>query len=103
MKVWVQLAEIFGKAFYREHGDVPPTLWVKAISRLTDTQIAEGLANLGNDGLQFPPNLSMFIAAAKRPKPIAPWRALPPPPTDPDIEAEKAWAAMEKLAGKKLR
>lgn len=103
MKVWVQLADIFGKAFFREHGEQPGPLWVQAIHRLTDSQIAQGLAKLGNDGLQFPPNLSMFIEAAKRPKPVAPWRALPLPPADPQIERDKAWEQMEKLAGRKLR
>lgn len=65
MTVWVQLAEMFGKAFYREHGGQPTRLWQQAINRLTDKQIATGLAELGNSGLAFPPNLSQFITACK--------------------------------------
>jgi len=69
-KVWVQLAEMFAKAFLRENGDEPTVLWQQAIWRLTDAQIATGLANLGNDGLKFPPNLSQFLEACKRSKPV---------------------------------
>ena len=68
-KVWLQLAEMFSKSFLRENGDEPPMLWKQAIWKLTDEQIITGLGNLGNDDLQFPPNLSQFIAACKRPKP----------------------------------
>jgi len=81
---------MFSKAFFRENGESPPLLWGKAIARLTDAQISEGLANLGNDGLSFPPNLSQFVAACKRQKPIAPWRSLPAPPEDP-MEVDRKW------------
>lgn len=57
---------MFGKAFLRESGREPTTLWKQAIWRLTDKQIANGLANLGNDGLTYPPNLSQFVEACKR-------------------------------------
>ena len=66
MKVWAQLAELFGKAHFRENGDAPSSLWQQAVWRLTDEQIVTGLANLGNDGLTFPANLSQFLAACKR-------------------------------------
>ena len=69
-RVWVQLAELFGKAFYREHGSVPSNLWVQAVSRLSDQQIKRGLANLANDELAFPANLSQFVAACKRLPPV---------------------------------
>ena len=68
-KVWVQLAEMFGKGFYRENGDSPPTLWQQAVWSLTDDQIKNGLVHLGNGDLAFPPNLSQFVSACKR-KPI---------------------------------
>jgi len=70
MRVWVQLAEIFGKAFYREHAKTPPNLWVQAIDRLQDHEIIRGLANLANDNLQFPANLSQFVSACKRTPPV---------------------------------
>lgn len=101
-KVWAQLAEMFGKGFYRDHGEQPGNLWVQAIERLTDRQLANGLAELGNAGLSYPPNLSQFIAACKKPKPIAPWRQLPAPDYDREREADKAWKEMERLAGRKL-
>lgn len=66
MRVWVQLADMFGKAFFRENDDQPTPLWINAIGRMTDKQIATGLANLGNDDLAFPPNLSQFVSACKR-------------------------------------
>jgi hypothetical protein len=72
-KVWVQLAEMFGNGFLRENGDEPPTLWTQAVWRLTDAQITAGLANLGNEGLGFPPNLSQFVQACKRPAPRKEW------------------------------
>jgi len=104
MRIWVQLAEKFGKAFYRENDQTPPKLWRQAFSKLTDKQVANGLADLGNQALAFPPNLSQFIAACKREKPSPPyWNALPPPDYDKDAEAEKAWADMERLAGRSLR
>ena len=73
MKVWVSLAEMFSKAFYRENGDAPPMLWQQAVWKLTDDEIRAGLANLGNDDLKFPPNLSMFVSACKRPPPRKHW------------------------------
>lgn len=96
------MGQMFGKPFFRENGDTAPSLWDQAISRLSDQQVSSALANLGNDGLKFPPNLSMFIEAAKRQKPVRHLgvKELPAPP---EIEAEKAWAHMEKLAGRKLR
>jgi len=69
-KVWAQLAELFGKSFYREHGEVPSNLWVQAVNKLSDQQIARGLANLANDNLEFPANLSQFVAACKRLPPV---------------------------------
>lgn len=104
MKVWAQLAELFGKAFYREHGEEPTPLWSRAIARLSDQQIAQGLANLANDGLEFPANLPQFVAACKR---LPPVRQLGqkylPNPGDREKDAEKAWRDMERLAGRKLR
>lgn len=65
---------MFGKAFFREHSEKPTPLWIQAINRLTDRQIVNGLANLGNDGLAFPPNCSQFVAACKRvDQPTAPY------------------------------
>ena len=64
---------MFSKAFFRENGDNPPSLWHQAFARLTDKQITTGLANLGNDGLKFPPNLSQFLEACKREKLKAPY------------------------------
>lgn len=105
MKVWVQLAEIFSKAFYRENGPEPTHLWAQAIAHLTDPQISTGLTNLGNDGLKFPPNLSMFIAACKRQKPVRQLgvKSLPISDAEKLANANKAWADMERLAGRKLR
>ena len=104
LKVWAQLAELFGKAFYREHGETPSPLWVMAIARLTDQQMARGLASLANDGLEFPSNLSQFVAACKRLPPVRQLgqKYLPNPEND-KREAEKAWRDMERLAGRKLR
>ena len=105
LKVWVQLAEIFGKAHYRENGDSPSKLWVQAIERLSDVQLATGLANLGNDGLTFPANLSQFLEACKRSKPVRHLGVPLLPPSDEERarEADRAWEAMERLAGRSLR
>lgn len=102
-RVWVQLVEMFGKSVFREYGDNPPSLWVQAIAKLSDKELSKGLANLGNAGLEFPPNLSQFIGACRKAEPLAPWRTLPPPDVDAQAEADKAWAEMERLAGKSLR
>ncbi len=66
MQIWVQLAEMFGKPFYREMGTEPSSLWVNSIARLSDDQVIRGLTNLGNDNLSFPPNLSQFTSACNR-------------------------------------
>jgi len=64
---------MFGKAFYREHGEEPANLWNQAVWALTDKQIVGGLANLANEGLTFPPTLSQFVAACKKPAPRKGW------------------------------
>ena len=105
LKVWSQLAEMFGNAFLRENGDEPPKLWIQAVDRLTNAQIATGLADLGNQGLSFPPNLSQFIAACKKPPKPAHWHVNKlPPPTEDEAKknADKAWEYMEYLAGHPL-
>jgi hypothetical protein len=61
---------MFGDRFLREYGSAPNDTWTRAISRLDDRLIARALANLGNDGLQHPPTLSQFVAAAKRLPPV---------------------------------
>jgi hypothetical protein len=105
LKVWAQLADMFGKAFFRENGSTPGRLWDMAIHRLTDQQLAAGLAKLGNDGLQFPPNLSMFIAACKYQPPVRHLGVPQLPLSDTDLKknSDRAWADMERLSGKKLR
>lgn len=62
---------MFSKAFLRENGDEPPSLWKQAIWKLTDDEIINGLANLANDDLSFPPNLSQFVSACRRERDIA--------------------------------
>jgi len=69
MKAWVALAEMFGKAFYREMGTEPPPTWVNTIARLTDDQLVRGLKNLAEDNLSFPPNISQFVSACGRTPP----------------------------------
>lgn len=105
MQVWAQLGEMFGKAFYREHGQEPTPLWVGAVDRLPDQLIKNGLANLGNDGLGFPPNLSQFVAACKRQKPVRQLgvKLLALTEDEERKNADKAWDNMEKLVGRKLR
>ena len=105
MNVWVQLGEMFSKAFYRENGAEPTHLWAQAVARLTDLQISNGLTILGNDGLKFPPNLSMFIAACTRDKPVRQLgiKSLPMSDAERKANADKAWADMERLVGRKLK
>ncbi len=81
----------------RENGDEPPQLWRQAVARLTEGEIKTGLANLANDNLSFPANLSQFVSACKRAKPIMPWKALPAPPESAeqkDAKWEKQMRAM---------
>lgn len=68
---------MFGNAFYRENGDEPGPLWKNAIDRLTDHEIVNGLANLANDNLRFPANLSMFVSACRRENEQRPWKTQP--------------------------
>jgi len=103
MQVWVQMAEIFGKAFYREHSSEPSNLWIRAIARLHDSEIVRGLENMANDGLEFPANLSQFVAACKRITPARGIKYLPMSDTERKSNADKSWADMERLAGRKLR
>ena len=64
------MAKLFGKAFYREHGAKPNSLWIQSVARLQDYEIKKGLVNLANDGLEFPANLSQFVAACRRSEPV---------------------------------
>lgn len=73
MQVWVQLAEMYGKAMYRDHGTEPPPLWLEAIDRLTDQELWRGLTNLAEEALPFPPNLGQFVAACKHIPEGRPW------------------------------
>jgi hypothetical protein len=68
--VWARMADMWGDRFTREFGAVPNHTWAQAIGRLTDRQISRALVNLANDGLQHPPTLPQFVAAAKRLEPV---------------------------------
>lgn len=80
-KVWVQLGEMFGRAFYREMGNEPPSLWVSFIEHLSDEAICRGLKNLADEDFKFPPNLSQFKSACGRvpPRRFNGVRSLPNP------------------------
>ena len=95
---------MFSQAFFRENGEEPSPLWIQAVNRLSDQQIISGLVNLGNDDLKFPPNLSMFLSACKRSRPVRQLgvRLLPLSDAERQANADKAWANMEKLAGRPL-
>lgn len=69
-QVWLRLIEMFGDRMMREYGEDPPETWCMAIDRLEDRLISRALANLANDGLQHPPTLPQFVAAAKRLPPV---------------------------------
>ena len=73
MLVWVQLAEVYGKALYREYGSEPPMLWKKSIEQLSDEQIQRGLANLAEAALPFPANLGQFVEACVHLPDGRPW------------------------------
>lgn len=73
MLVWVQLAELYGKALYREHGSTPSMLWKQAIERLSDEQIENGLTNLGREALAYPCNLGQFAEACMHTAEGRPW------------------------------
>jgi len=73
MLVWVQLAEVYGKALYREHGSEPPMLWKQAIERLADEEIQRGLINLAEEALAYPANLGQFVEACKYIPEGRPW------------------------------
>jgi hypothetical protein len=72
-QVWTRLAQIYGHGLFREHGESPNELWVSAINRLQDSEIATGLKNLAEDALSFPPNLGQFVAACKKVQKRATW------------------------------
>jgi hypothetical protein len=77
MLVWVQLAEIYGKALYREHGSEPSMLWKQAIERLTDQELQRGLKNLAVQALAYPANLGQFVEACKHIPEGRPWENQP--------------------------
>lgn len=60
------MAEIYGASFAASYGDVPPPIWLDAISRLTDEQCARGFRALANEGREFAPNLTQFVSACKQ-------------------------------------
>ncbi len=71
--VWSKLAALFGHAFLRENGSDPLEEWVRYIAKTSDADLQKGLANLGNAGLHFPPNLSVFGEACTRQEEARPW------------------------------
>ena len=69
VKVWTAMAEMFGNTFLNQFGEDPPSVWMAQIERLGDNEVRNGLNNIAAANLAFPPNLSQFIAACKKPKP----------------------------------
>lgn len=68
-KVWAAMAEMFGNTFLTQYGEKPPSVWVLQVNQLRDDEIRNGLNNLAEANLSFPPNLSQFVSACKKAQP----------------------------------
>ncbi len=69
-RVWTAMAEMFGNPFLTQFGELPPSVWIAQVERLTDDEIRRGLNNLADEEMRFPPNLTQFVAACKRLPPV---------------------------------
>jgi hypothetical protein len=63
--VWKTLAEIFGPAFFKSFGAVPPPIWLSTISSLSDEECVRGFTAIATANLEFAPNLPQFIGYCK--------------------------------------
>lgn len=63
---------MFGSGFLTQYAenDGPPKMWVSALSRLSWDQAKKGLANLADDGHDYPPNLTVIMEACRRKPPV---------------------------------
>lgn len=105
--VWLRLIEMFGGRMVREYGEDPPETWVMAIDRLQDRELTRALANLADDGLQHPPTLPQFVAAARRKPPVRYLGTESPPqierkPADPE-KAKENLARLRRLVRGAIR
>lgn len=62
-RVWRAMTEFYGTAFKTAYGENPPPIWERAIAELTDEQCRDGLTRLAKEKREYPPNLSVFLAA----------------------------------------
>ncbi len=99
MLVWVQLAELYDKALYREHGSTPSMLWKQAIERLSDEQIHRGLTNLAEEALAYPANLGQFVGACMRIAEGRPWSSQPKQIEDDRPRGTMPYAEWKRLNG----
>ena len=63
--VWTVMTQAFGKSFASIFGSSPSETWIDGISTLSDAQIKRGCQKILTSGREFPPNLSLFMAACE--------------------------------------
>jgi hypothetical protein len=59
------MSDMYGSAFRAAYGDTPNSLWLAAISKLSDHDCRRGLATLAEEARAYPANLSEFVEACK--------------------------------------
>lgn len=60
-RVWRAMREMFGSTWASQYGAVPNDTWMRALARLTDAQLVNGLNTVAQSNREFPPTLPQFI------------------------------------------
>jgi len=84
-RFWYRMGEIFGAAWYREHGSEATDLWRKSLSEISFERAALVVEHYRVSGADYPPTLSQIMKAARELRmPVEPHKALPAPAPDMD-------------------
>ncbi len=60
-KLWAAMGATWGNAFFNQYGDQPDPVWINTLAGFTEEQLMEGYYRAKSAGLEFPPNLSVFL------------------------------------------
>lgn len=62
--VWQMAAEIYGEQWVRENGETPSNMWKLALSGLESNAVTNGIKQMIEQRIEWPPNLPKFMEIA---------------------------------------
>jgi hypothetical protein len=65
--VWARFAEIYGRGFLTEFGELPNQSWIAEIEQLSPQDVERGIKASQASGSDFAPRLPRFLALCKPP------------------------------------